>query len=390
MKPDRAPLRFTPHQNKLITGAITALSLLVFVVIAFFAVTAGLRLLGRFVHIVGPVIVGFFLSILTKPWYLALRKHLRIQNDVLALLVFALSLILPLAVIGWLFGSLFVTQVANLINALPDLASTVWSKLVEQTPALRELLAKYGLEQAVGDFLKNFPAQNAARLVQNLGNVGTWLIHIGTVLAMWCVLPIYWGIFLIRAPLSGQQIAAGIPFLSDSATEPLGQRIQAFVDIMVSYFHGQFLDAFIQGFLYATSFFFLGLSYGIPVGFTLGLLNVVPYLGNAIGLSLAIPLALFGPGGGPFLLIGVLTAFVIIQTIDGYFILPYIQGNRMQLEAWVIIFALLFWTSIGGFLGLLLAVPLSAFIKLSWVDVMRYSRKIANVRSQPPPKEIAP
>lgn len=67
-------LHFTPHQNKLITGAITALSLLVFVVIAFYTFTAGMSLLGRFVHIVGPVIVGFFLSILTKPWYLSHPK----------------------------------------------------------------------------------------------------------------------------------------------------------------------------------------------------------------------------------------------------------------------------------------------------------------------------
>lgn len=305
------------------------------------------------------------------------------------MLVFALSLILPLAVTGYFLGAEIVSQVAKLITALPDLAGKVWSTLVEQMPAVRDLLAKYGLDKAVGNFLKNFPSQNAVRVMQNLGNMGSWLIDFGSVLALWSVLPIYWAIFLLRPPLSGRQIAAELPFLSNAQIEPLGEHIQSFIDLMVSYFHGQFLDAFIQGILYATSFKILGLSYGIPVGFILGLLNVVPYLGNAIGLSLAIPLALFiGENSGPNLLIAILTAFVIIQTIDAYFILPYIQGNRMQLEAWVIIFALLFWTSVGGFLGLLLAVPLSAFIKLIWGNVMRYSRKLANVRNHPTSKEM--
>lgn len=380
--PSRVPLRFTPHQNKLITGAITALSLVVFLGITFYAVMTGLQLLNRFVHIIGPVIVGFFLSILTKPWYLFIKKHLHIRNEIAAIAVFSVSLLLPLVIIGWLFGSFIVSQVANLITSFPDIAGKVWASIVDQTPALRDMLQRYGIEAMVTDFLKSFPENQSAQLIKNLGTVGGVLLHFGVVAAMWCVTPIYWGVFLMRPPLSGQQIASRLPFLSPAVIRPLGQRIQSFIEIMVSYFHGQLLDALIQAVLYALGFWIVGLSYGIPVGFALGFLNMIPYLGNAIGLSVAIPLALFGAGGGPMLLVAILIVFVIIQTVDGYFILPCIQGNRMKLEAWVIIFAILFWTSIGGFLGLLLAVPLTAFIKLIWVDIMRYSRKLINAREK--------
>ena len=65
-----------------------------------------------------------------------------------------------------------------------------------------------------------------------------------------------------------------------------------------------------------------------------------------------------------------------VQTFDGYVMQPYIQGNRMKLAAWQIVFALLFWTRLGGFLGLLLAIPLTAFVKASWGELRATSARL--------------
>ncbi|MDO4527270.1 MAG: AI-2E family transporter, partial [bacterium] len=129
-------------------------------------------------------------------------------------------------------------------------------------------------------------------------------------------------------------------------------------------FRGQMIDVFIQGILYGLSFQVLGLPNGFIIGFVLGLLNLAPYIGVITGLAVTIPLAI-AHGGVSFAIL-IFVVFCIIQTFDGYVMQPYIQGKRMRLSAWQIVFALLFWSKLGGFLGLLLAIPLTAFFKASW------------------------
>jgi predicted PurR-regulated permease PerM len=70
---------------------------------------------------------------------------------------------------------------------------------------------------------------------------------------------------------------------------------------------------------------------------------------------------------------------------------PYIQGDRMKLSAWQIVFALLFWTQLGGFLGLLLAIPLTAFVKASWDEWCATSERfigVAETAPTPPEEDV--
>jgi predicted PurR-regulated permease PerM len=68
-------------------------------------------------------------------------------------------------------------------------------------------------------------------------------------------------------------------------------------------------------------------------------------------------------GGGLWQVGGVLLVFMVVQSLDSYFITPRIMGRRTGLHPVTIIFSLLFWSVVlGGFLGLLLGIPLSAFV----------------------------
>ena len=118
----------------------------------------------------------------------------------------------------------------------------------------------------------------------------------------------------------------------------------------------------VQAVLFAVGFLLVGLPYGFLLGLILGMMNIVPYLGNIVGLPVIVLLALFSPGGGWGLLAWVVIIFCIVQTLDSYFITPRVMGQRTGLSAFAVIFSLFFWNSvIGGVLGLLLAIPLSAF-----------------------------
>ncbi len=103
------------------------------------------------------------------------------------------------------------------------------------------------------------------------------------------------------------------------------------------------------------------------IGLTLGVLNIIPYLGTIIGLGITLPLAFFQPGGGLVTLGLVLLVQVIVQNIEGWFLTPKIMGERTGLHPVVIIIAIFFWgTALDGILGMILAIPLTAFFVTAW------------------------
>ena len=140
-----------------------------------------------------------------------------------------------------------------------------------------------------------------------------------------------------------------------------------FVSIVVSFFRGQLLIGLIMGVLLSIGWSIVGLKFGMALGLALGLLNIVPYLGTTIGLAVALPLAFFQPSGGWQLVGLVLLVKLIVQNIEGWFLTPKIMGHRTGLHTVIIIVAIFFWgTALGGLMGMILAIPLTAFAVTAW------------------------
>ncbi len=122
-----------------------------------------------------------------------------------------------------------------------------------------------------------------------------------------------------------------------------------------------------MGVLLAIGFTIIGLKFGLIIGLVVGILNIVPYLGTIIGLVVAVPLAFFQTDGGWRLVGLVLVVKIIVQTIEGWVLTPKIMGERTGLHPVTIIFSIFFWgTAFGGVLGMLLAIPLTAFFVTAW------------------------
>ena len=119
--------------------------------------------------------------------------------------------------------------------------------------------------------------------------------------------------------------------------------------------------------MYGTGFGLVGLPYGFLIGFMLGVLNLIPLFGSVVCLPVALPLAYFVHGGSLTRLLLVLGVWGLGQFLDGYFITPRIQGNKTGLGYAGVIFSFFFWgTILGPMLGMLLAIPLSAFCVVLW------------------------
>lgn len=152
---------------------------------------------------------------------------------------------------------------------------------------------------------------------------------------------------------------------------PQGQRdltkgiIEDVQNGMNSYFRGQALIAFIVGVLFSLGFSIIGLPMAVGLGMFIGLLNLVPYL-QTVGLLPAILLVLLRTTqtGENFwvLLLYCAIVFLVVQGTQDIYLTPRIMGKVMGLRPAVILLSLSVWGSLLGFVGLIIALPLTTIL----------------------------
>lgn len=140
--------------------------------------------------------------------------------------------------------------------------------------------------------------------------------------------------------------------------------------VLAEFMRGQLTVMLIMSIFYAAGLWFVGLDMALPIGIITGLLGFVPYLGPALGLSLAILMAALQFTSLSQVL-PVLAVFGIGQLIESNIITPKLVGERIGLHPVVVIFALLAGGQLFGFSGVLLALPVTAAIAVG----LRHTRE---------------
>jgi predicted PurR-regulated permease PerM len=362
-------IEFSERQRTTIAAAITILS----AIVILFAIGALFWIVGAFLvkfsAVFLPLAVAMVAALVVKPYYETIEQRLKLGR-VPALIVVFLSFIVPIAGLGWFFGDLLVDQAKGLIQAFPQWWAATVEWIRERAPQLVHIYNETALGQAVGDAVEG---QSAAMVdvAQYLGrrmvSAGANVLSTVGALLGWVVAPIYFAFFLMADTSHIGNLERFIPFLKSETRKDLLYLFEEFLNIIVAFFRGQLVIAFLQGLLFAVGFTIVGLKYGFVIGLSLGFLNIVPYLGNIIGLGTALPLAFFQDGGGLVRVLLVLLVVAAVQMIEGYFLTPKIMGDRTGLHPVVIIVAIFFWgTALNGIMGMILAIPLTAFLVVFW------------------------
>lgn len=351
-------LEFSDSQKRMVATGLTALSFMAVFAFVVFIVWMLLKLLAVASPALVPVIIGLFLSMFFKPYYRWLKRLLR--NPSLALVAMLATVLVPLGLLIWYSGSVAVEQISNLIRQGPQLVSQVMEWFRTTFPRAKTLLDQLGV-----------PYENIGELYTSYGatalKAGSGAIRLLGVIVSALVTFIFFIFFLMTKDRGGADIARQLPFLKSDTRQFVAEQIDAFFGIMVSFFQRQTVICLVEGCLYGAGFALVGLPYGFLLGFTLGVLNFVPLFGSLVCLPVALPLAYFAHGGSSFRLVSVLCVWGVGQFLDGYFITPSIQGDRTGLGYAGVIFSFFFWATIlGPLLGMLLAIPLSAFCVVLW------------------------
>ena len=364
------PIELSERQRATVAAAATiaaAAVILAAVVALFWAIAS---FFAAFSNVFLPLAVAAVLAFVLRPYYELLNERLRFPK-VLAVAAVLLSLLLPVAGFAWFFGALAATQIAGLLDTLPEARDRIMSWVSENLPALNEFMETNPLASRVRQAVEEV---DVTSLLPGFGLVGDTALEvlqsIGAGLATlfaWAVLPVYLCFFLIVEPARFRKLDHLFPFLKPRTREDVVYLIQEFIDILVAFFRGQLVIAFLQGALFAVGFQVAGLRYGLVLGLMLGFLNIIPYLGSIVGLAVALPIGYWQDGGGLQLVVWVVVVFALVQLIEAYVLTPRIMGDRTGLHPMAIIVAVFFWGSaLNGIAGMILAIPLTAFLVVFW------------------------
>ena len=328
------------------------------------------RFLGAFDHIFLPLAVAGVIALVLEPWFDWLKNKANFPDPVAVAVVF-LSLLLPIAGIIMFFGGVISVQLGELIEQLPSLWHRLIAWLQERRPELEHFFRENTLGKKISEAF-DVPGGPLAEVVNYLLvsaiSAGSGIASGIASLMSWAIAPVYLIFFLLMPTLRPESLSSSsFPFLKDETAKDIVYLLTEFVHLVVTFFRGQIIIALLQGILFAIGFSLAGLKYGAVLGLMLGFLNIVPYLGSMLGLAITLPTAWFQLGGGWALLIYVIVLFSIVQMIEGYILTPRIMGDRTGLHPLTIIIAIFFWGSaLGGILGMILAIPLTAFLVVLW------------------------
>lgn len=179
------------------------------------------------------------------------------------------------------------------------------------------------------------------------------------------------GIIFILAPIIAFYLLVDLPHIRTSARALVPERARG--DVMVvsrrlshaigGYFRGQLAVAVVVGTMASIGMLVIDLPFWLIVGMVAGLFNMIPLIGPWVGAVPGIIIALT-TGGGLSQAVAVAVVMAVVQQIDNHFISPIVMQRAVKLHPAVVMLALLAGGTLGGFFGLLLAVPATAVLKI--------------------------
>ena len=253
---------------------------------------------------------------------------------------------------------------------LSELFDSNWNNRIElpgETNA-QELIAleNFGVTKG-GQWLSNLGEKLLGWLSNSSGKIlGFFGLIIG-----FAMIPIYLYYFLKESQGIKDGWTDYVPLRASHFKDEVVKTLREINGYLISFFRGQVLVAFIDGILVGIALTVFGLPYGLLIGVFMAFLGIIPYIGNILCLIPACIIAYFHGGSEPFGLpqwgyvTGVLAIFIVVQQINSLMTAPKIVGDSVGLHPMTVIFSMLFWSLIlGGFLGALLAVPMTAAVKV--------------------------
>lgn len=302
-----------------------------------------------------PFVLGAFVAYFLDPAADKLEKYK--FSRTLATTAITMAFFTILFLLSLLIVPTIVSQLSGLITDLPSYILDLEKKYEQRVFGwLGSLPENYV------DSIKTAASNFSGVMIKFLGEMVGGLFHSGmaviNILSLILITPVV-AFYLLR---DWDIIKIRFYALLPRQHEKIIREQLSLIDItLAGFIRGQINVCLLLGAFYAVGLSILGLKFGILIGVATGFLVILPYVGFLFGMGIGIIVALFqfGTLGG---VLPVLAVFIVGQIIESNFITPKLVGEKVGLHPVWIIFGLLAGAALFGFVGVLIAVPLTAVI----------------------------
>ncbi len=202
----------------------------------------------------------------------------------------------------------------------------------------------------------NYSADSIQAMVLKVAQSGLSFIQVGGTVVLIPIIAFYFLLDWKRMLLNLKNL---IPRQYETSTLNVVAECHS---VLGAFVKGQFLVMILLGIVYAVGLQLIGLEVGLIIGMVAGLCSIIPYLGFGVGIISAIIATLFQFGLDWTHLALVAVVFGIGQLLEGYVLQPFLLGDKIGLSPVAVVFAVLAGAQLGGFVGMLIALPVAAII----------------------------
>lgn len=310
-------------------------------------------LFGAINAIVFPLVVALFISYLLAPIVKLIDKRVK-KRWISVIIVFFLLLIIILLFI-YFIGNLIYDQAVIFIQR-------DWENIIAY---IQDFTAEYEILSdvyaAVSDYL------NLASVTAITSNVVNIFRSIASLVISIVLVPVFLFFILNDKERIFEGLLVVVPRKHKKHIKELGIRSNKVIE---KYFNGRFTSMFIMSIFFTIAFFILGLGErSIFFGFTLGFLDIVPYVGGFIGMLVPLLYSLTVPDTlmfGEWTFLAIVGVNVFGQGLQGGIIQPWIMGREVSLHPLLVLSSFIFFGALFGITGIILAIPITGIIKVTF------------------------
>lgn len=354
----QAQSRWTPTTKRVVVATLVALAVLLAVALQ---------------HIVAPFLWAFVLGYVLLPAVAFLERRFHMRRGLAAAIVF-IALVGIIALFIRLIAPIAVAEVRDAQRALPGIVRNAQNSVVEW---LRDL--------EIGGLDEVILGQGTQEIAQRAGGVLVSLVTTVGRLALELLLFLVAVFFVLRdAPRFGAFLGAQVPRPHRREILHIARQVD---QLIARYIRGQLVLVGLMSAVTAVGLSLLGVPYGVVLGLMTGVLELIPIAGPITAGAIASVVAL-GHSPNPFgwsqlAYVGaVIVMYTVLRHAEDYFVIPSVIGRIVHLHPLVVIFSVLAGGAIFGLLGVLLAVPAAATMRLVLVYVA------AKLRDEDPLAEL--
>lgn len=309
-----------------------------------------------------PFCVACLVAYIFEPFVQFNRRLLNLRGRVIAIFVTLFEATFLFGVLCYLLIPMIMSEMQHMAHLLK-----VYSQTELETPFMPNEIHSFIKKYIDFEYLSRImQKEDQMKIIQNVisstWNIVTSGISVIVGILSWFIVFLYVIFIMLDYERLAKMVRHMVPPSSRKTVFRIGNDIQR---SMNHYFRGQALVAFCVGVLFSIGFLIIDLPLAIVLGLFIGLLNMVPYLQLiSIVPTTLLCLVCSVDSGVNFWVIfwQCMAVYCIVQCIQDLFLTPKIMGKAMGLNPAIILLSLSIWGTLLGFLGLIIALPLTTLL----------------------------